>query len=993
MGVGAAAEGFTSGAAPEIRTSRVHESTQQYNRTKAEAAGIVEGTGEERRGAWRELFSYKTQSEGQSMQRAGELLYAEIGGRREFIRDFDPEGYRALLEELESTQAWDGVQTDASQMILDDLLFRVREGTAPNEEYARWLQVDKDHSVSTAQGLQARAKWSRDDNEHGHASSLEAWKNLERSKLTPEERAALFKRVIRYNQSIEAAENAGDLTGIILEIAGERGTLKGLTGRQSRVLRSLAESALGGLDMDQLRQFAYQSATALTTDSVPADLGRKLKTVQILNMLSNPKTAAKNLTGNTTFYALDALTMRGAALLDMAVSRLTGTRSVAMEGSLLTDAKAREATIKAVQMSLAEITLDVDMGGDSRYNTGSSRTFKASGNLFDRVMSSIERNQGYLLTTTDELYKGMARATESGTQRLVDQGKIRTADPDYAGKRADELAKYRTFQNDGKLSTSIQSIHDLLNMAVGIGDSGKRSKGGHVVHAFGAGDLVAPFTKVAGNLASVGLDYSPVNAVKGTVELVDVLRRTVTGERVDAARQYRAVSDVARGLTGTAVAMGFAALARAGLVKRAEDEEDPDIAALNRSEGMTGTQINIDAAKRWVEEDFSAGAARWRQGDTLVDLSNLEPINFMVSLGVELAGNGNDGILSTFGDVNTYKDTLLSAVETAGDLPILQSVGTFAKDTMVYKRDPLEAAAEMLGKTAISSVTPNIVAAFAKGLDDKQRSAYSGDGVKDVLVDTLLSRLPVLRERLPTVVDTVGKEKENAGDLPQRLLNAMLNPIGVNEYTQSEVSRELERVREETGETGFYPTTRKPKEIGYTDKEGQRHEVSLSYEDRQRFQASCAAEQMAVTTAMMDSAVYRKAGGKEQAALLKRCYDYAFQKAKGAVLGEEAMDAWVRNADRAKEDIGFSTVEYFYYYEKYGSELLSGSGYERTRRMVGAGLTVDEWAGMKGKLDADESGSVNKKELTGYIEANFPKEQWSGVFRAYVGGGNWKNPY
>ena len=72
---------------------------------------------------------------------------------------------------------------------------------------------------------------------------------------------------------------------------------------------------------------------------------------------------------------------------------------------------------------------------------------------------------------------------------------------------------------------------------------------------------------------------------------------------------------------------------------------------------------------------------------------------------------------------------------------------------------------------------------------------------------------------------------------------------------------------------------------------------------------------------------------------------------------------------------------------------MGGNGYDKTKRMVAAGLTIDQWAAMKGKVDADGNGSVKKAEVTGYIEANFPKEKWRSLFDAYKGGSNWKNPY
>lgn len=988
--VGAAAAGFeTPGSQSVERTSRLAETALPYTAREGQATART-------REEYDELFRYMSQTEAQSMQGAQNMLYLLVDGQPTFLLDYDPEGYAAITDSLRLAPAWNGVMTDAAMLIRQELQGRSVNGDVGEDTYVDWLQVMREHATAGGQGVQAWAKWSRTDNAAGQATELEAWEALEESGLSEQERQERFQAIVQFDRRIEAAQTAEDLKQIILEIARQRGTLSGLTGRESRMLTGLASRSLDTMTFDQLRQFAYASSAAMCRDATPANTGEKAKTIQILNMLSNPKTAAKNLAGNTSFYALDAMSMRGAALLDMALSRITGTRSVAMEGSVLSR-ESRQAIAQAIQMSLAEVTMDVDMGGGNRYEHSRRRTFRAGGTgvmntntaadrFAERVLSALERNMGYLMTTTDEAYKGAARSTEAATQRLVDEGKIVNAGRDYAGEQAEQLARYRTFQNDGRAAAAIRLVHDVLNMA-GVGDSG-RQMGGQTIHSFGLGDLVAPFTRVAGNLAAVGLDYSPVNAVKGTVEILDTVRRRVGGS-VDPARQAKAVSDFARGMSGSAIAYGVMVLAKAGLIRRAKDEQDEDVAALNQSEGMVGTQVNIDAAKRWID----GGSQAWQPGDTLIDMSNLEPLNFIVSLGVELADNKTQGVLSTFGDVNTYKDTMWSAAATAGDLPILSSAGDFATDVLVYHNDPVTAGAEMLGKTAISSVTPNALAAFAKGWDSKQRNVYSGDEVADVLLDTIKSRIPGLRESLPTVVNTLGEEKDNPGTLGQRLLNAMLNPIGVNEYSQSEVSREMQRVREQTGETGFYPTTRKPKQLSWKDDEGNVHEVELDYTQRQQFQAACSAVQMSATAAMIGSSGYRSAGEAQQAQLLQRCYDYAYQFAKAGILGDDAADGWVLHARNAQRELGISTAEFLYCYEKYGSGVMGGSGYEKTRRMVDAGLSIEQWAKMQKTVDADGNGSVKKAEVTAYIEANFPREKWGTLFDAYKGGSNWKNPY
>lgn len=973
--IGAARAGYQSpDVEPVERTSRLAESAARYTQAEGDATARS-------REDYDALFRYRAQSEAESLAKADDLVYIERDGKRQFLKDADPAAYEELTQYLEYAPAWNAQMVDAAMQIKNELQGRSIVMEITEDEYTRWLDIMREHATETGRGTQAWAKYSREGNEVGQSSELSAWENLQKSDLSDAERAERFRSILMYDKSIEQAETPEAMRDIILDIAEERGTLNGITGRQSAMLRKAAESTLGSMDFGQLKQFAYESSAALSTDAQSANMGQKLKTVQVLNMLSNPKTAAKNIAGNTTFYALDAMSMRGAAVLDMALSKLTGTRSVAFEKSVMSS-ESRAAIMKAIRMSAAEITLDVDMGASGRYEQTGNRTFKASGNIIDRVLSACERNMGYLMKTSDEAYKGAARSTQRGTQELIESGKIQNAPKDYAAEQADALAKYRTFQNESKTATTIQTVHDVLNMALGVGDSGKTIKG-KTVHGFGAGDLVAPFTRVAGNLASVGLDYSPVNAVKGTVEIVSAVADAAKNG-ANPTKQAKAVSDFARGMTGTAIAYGFMQLAKMGLLKREDDEDDKDVAALNKSEGMTGAQINITAAKRWMDGDETGV---WRNGDTLVDLSNLEPLNFMVSLGADMALDESGSILSPF--VAT-KNSILSA---AGDLPVLQTVGGFAKDVMVYGTPVEQAAAESLGKTAISSITPNVLAAIAKGIDGKQRNVYTGDGTKDVLIDTLKSRIPKVRETLPTTVNTLGEEKDNPGSLSKRLTNALINPIGVNMYTQSEVSQEMERVRGATGETGFYPTTRKPDSLSYKDSDGKEHTVVLDYDQKQAFQKACATGQMAYTAAMMKNSIYKAAGDMTKAELLDRCYKYSYEAAKAEVLGDGAVDKWVLHARNAKSELGMSTADYLANFEKYGPDVMSGTGFDKTKRMLDAGLSLDDWAKMRRSVDADKNGNVKKAELTGYIEAHFPQDKWRELFDAYKGGQNWKNPY
>ncbi len=282
----------------------------------------------------------------------------------------------------------------------------------------------------------------------------------------------------------------------------------------------------------------------------------------------------------------------------------------------------------------------------------------------------------------------------------------------------------------------------------------------------------------------VGIDYNPVKAAQGVVELTKVVADAVRKRSVDPKAQAKAVSDTTRGLTGTALAIGVAMLASAGLVKRADDEENKKVADMNRANGITGTQINLTAAQRALD----GGSTQWQAGDTLVDLSSLEPLNLIVDLGVEFANmedyDESDGVLSTFGAPGkVLQASVNSTVHAAADLPVLDTVSDFAKDVTLYGENPVDAFVSAIAKSAVSSVTPNFMASAAKGMDDKQRDLYAEKGFGPELWAYILSRTPGARETLPVKEDpATGEEKENPGNLIQRLARAMVLPIGVNTY-------------------------------------------------------------------------------------------------------------------------------------------------------------------------------------------------------------------
>ena len=149
----------------------------------------------------------------------------------------------------------------------------------------------------------------------------------------------------------------------------------------------------------------------------------------------------------------------------------------------------------------------------------------------------------------------------------------------------------------------------------------------------------------------------------------------------------------------------------------------------------------------------------------------------------------------------------------------------------------------------------------------------------------------------------------------------------------------------------------------------------------------------AIVKAGTQTAAYKAMSDAEKADYLNSLYTYAAQQAKASAAPGYSMEKWVQNAKTAKQDLGVSPAEYIALYRQYGSSLLSGPGYEKTKDAVGVGLTVEEYAAMRSGLDADGNGGVSQKEAQAYLERqDFTRGQkadlWTIINKSWK-----KNPY
>lgn len=847
--------------------------------------------------------AYTTRSEAYSNDQARSLI--------------DRLGWDGAYQYLMRNDTWNPADVKAAVEVGRHLLSQARTETDQKAKESLYEQAgqigmryQQDRSAA-GRSLQASAEYASDP-------VLEAVGQLEKllkeskvgQKMSEEERAAAIADAAKRGQELQdvlsAESNVSDLVSYIERYARDRGITRTVVRGKTREVSGIIHNILAGSSQEDLYRFAQASLEGYLADkySDPSNLGQRLKTLQVLSHLFNPRTWMRNVVGNTTFSTVDSAANRFAATLDILVGKRTGTRSTAA-GPNFFSREAMSAKRRALAQSVAAVYLDLDLTHEAnRYGQVSQRTFRMNSDskvaALTRALSKLERNLSYALTSTDQFAKGGVQATQQARiQQMLDAGQI---DPErlgvdvtpeeYAGWRGKELAKYRTFQDNSRLAAGARSIHDTLNLA-GVGDSG-RTINGKTVKAFGLGDLLMPYPGVPGNIASRALEYSPVGLAKGIVDLSKVLK---SGKNATVQNQSQAVLELSRGITGAAL-IGLAAFAAAnGIIRSTDDDDNLDEKRLNSAEGINGIQVNLSALLRGM----SGESTQWQQGDRLAALDYLQPVNAWLALGCFV-----DSYLSGDKDYDAFTASVDAFGNSIEDFPVLQTLQSIVDDVRYNDMGVASAVLQESAGSIMSSLVPALVRGIATAADPYQRDTTSGEygavslydwisqstGMKleflkalaeffdntlkvDQSVSTIMNSVPGLRQMLPIKLDNYGQPMGYTGSRPLDVANALLLPGSVYSYNQRELTKALAEISAYTGTATFYPSRNPVKSVEYG---GTNHE--MTFEQRQEYQKTYGTVYYDMANELIQTQVWQDADPMTRADMLSQIKSIASAQAR-----------------------------------------------------------------------------------------------------------------
>lgn len=497
---------------------------------------------------------------------------------------------------------------------------------------------------------------------------------------------------------------------------------------------------------------------------VPQGLGKKVATLQTMAQLLNPKTAIRNILGNVALGATETVSDIAGTGIDKLLSKIVPGWERSM--GLPSVGKMYEGAKRGFKLGMEDALLGIDTSGIGTKFDLPTRTFRKG--LMDKIEKAMNielraTDRAFYQAAFDDSINSMMKATKSSkiTQEMMAQ--------------AGEEALYRTFQNNSKLASAMVKLKKGLNF-------GKE---------FGIGDLINKYPKTPANIVNVGMDYSPIGALKTIRQIYDATKGITSIGNIATRRNL--VKQISRTLVGTGIIATGYVLAKNGILS-GKSEKDKDIRALQRESGEGPFRINISAIRRLMKREDGNP----KNGDLLVSYDWLQPNAIPFSMGVNMA-LGNKKAEEA---LNAAIEGLESGVDTLTQQPVIQGIKRFGED--FSNKGIVRAIGNQLAEAPASFVPTIINQLRQKFGDNIQKETYDPNIFKEGL-NRAMAKVPGLENKLPQRIDTLGKPAETYQGGTNSVVNVFFNPAFVSRIEESPEAKMVLDLYRTTGEQGQIP--------------------------------------------------------------------------------------------------------------------------------------------------------------------------------------------
>jgi hypothetical protein len=382
-----------------------------------------------------------------------------------------------------------------------------------------------------------------------------------------------------------------------------------------------------------------------------------------------------------------------------------------------------------------------------------------------------------------------------------------TKPSDDAIEIADRVARETTFQQQG-------SVGDVAAKAVaGLGHKGKIGKAlEQSVRA------VVPFIRTPLNIATTGVNMTPVGILNGTYRLI--VAKTP-------AEQRKAISNLMLGLTGSGMGVLGYYLNKVGIITDGNDSGDKDLDAIREQAGNGAYRFNQSGLMRYLHAMFNGegseaaeAAAKYQEGDRTFDYNRMQPVTFPLAVGAGFReGDEEGGAIKGLINAGTQG---LGSVASMSALKSLQDAFNTPMSSGATAGDKQLNWANRILESYVKSFSPSILAQQARLEDSTQRQTPYNKGLVTDVKGYYKSRTPSLgglvpeeytSKSLPAKKTTLGQDKKNAAGV----VGQYLNPYRSEVQNYSQAARIISDLVDKTGDTTIVPKA-PPKTISGKDK-------------------------------------------------------------------------------------------------------------------------------------------------------------------------------
>lgn len=404
----------------------------------------------------------------------------------------------------------------------------------------------------------------------------------------------------------------------------------------------------------------------------------------------------------------------------------------------------------------------------------------------------------------------------------------------------------------------------------------------------GVGELLLPFTKTPANLLARSIDFSPIGLARelyGAVNKNSRFARETVGETID---------EISKGLGGTLTSLLGMYLYANGLIT-GKKSDNKDVANYMANEGWQEYSLSTKGIADFINARLGTDLDL---GDTYYDFSFMQPSTTNIIAAEEVWDELMDGKKiseKTMDDIfnraksitGSYADALLaqSTMQNISEL-----FGSQYSDDGVGE-NILQSALEW--PTRFTSGAINDITKLG---DDTRREYYSKNKPIDTVKNALMSKLPVLSDKLPAKYDVFGNEMTKNKSVGGRVVNTLFNPTSTSYRSDDPLYGYIDKLND-ASEQGDYV----PKKFDRKIKLDNEEELSLDNKQYSELTKVSGETRRKLLEEVQENALYKQLSADEQVNVLNAIEDVAkYNGYKAVADNAKVTDDVVKTAELYK---------------------------------------------------------------------------------------------